>query len=140
VAEGENRPHRVNLTPATEHNEATPLKATKAVSLDPATERDEAQPLTGGTLSALAQQATGIVTGPGEPQAGTIGESVGVLGWLGTGFSIGYGVGQSLGDVPGAVAGAAVGGLAACATIRWRPARERAFKFIRWLGDESRGD
>jgi hypothetical protein len=81
----------------------------------------------------VVKKASGTITGPEQPTAGTITEGVGVLGYVAGCASAGWGVGQSIGDVPGGVAGAVIGGGAAIGTMRIKPVREQAFKFVRWL-------
>jgi uncharacterized membrane protein YeiH len=84
-------------------------------------------------------KASGTVIGPGQPQAETVGEGVGVLGWIVSGAYLGYDIGHSLsGEIWGGMLGGAVGGVAACTAIRWPPAREATFKFVRFLGQEKR--
>jgi hypothetical protein len=83
------------------------------------------------------RSASGAIVGTSQPQPETISEDIGVLSWVAGNIAFGYEVGNSIGQVPGGLGGAALGGAAACAVVRWSPARERAFKFIRWLSDES---
>ena len=127
------KPQRITLNPAIEHDTARPITASKSRTIGTAVEHDQAMPInvTRGTI-----EVASTVVGPGSPQPGTLGEGLGVLSWVVGGVSGGYGVGQSVGDIPGGLAGAALGGAAAIAAIRWRPAREQTFKFVRWLGDD----
>jgi len=129
VVRDEDNIHRVSIEPATEHDVAMPITASKSRRIESAVERDEPMPitLTRGTVSA----ASSAIVGQGEPQPETVGEQLGVLGWMTSGVGLGYGIGQSVaGPFPGGVAGAAIGGAAAVATIRWDWARERAFRFV----------
>jgi hypothetical protein len=131
----------VTIGPAVEHDQAMPIRPSKAATIGPATEHSEAGVITSSARLAGTGvlKASGTVIGPGQPQAETIGEGIGVLGWVVSGIYLGYDIGHSVsGEVLGGILGGVVGGVAACTAIRWPPAREATFKFVRFLRDQKR--
>ena len=116
-----------NLNPAHEHDEAMPTRPATVVQGGTAVEHNQAIP---GTV---IQGTATVVAGPSAPQVASTGDAIGVLGLLSGNAAAGFGVGHAVGGLPGGAVGAFAGGAITVAGLRWKPARERTFRFIRSL-------
>jgi hypothetical protein len=107
-----NRPHRITLQPAVEHDIALPIRPAKSVTLEPAVEQDIALP-----ISALKRVVTPPPPGatPAERRR-WMEEHALMLGYAGSGL----GLGALLGGRAGGVAGFLVGGIYAAVEITRR--------------------